>query len=81
MSIRRWSATATIILAASTALLGKGVTTRITIVGGALAAPVAMTDTAVLLNFNVWDGRGTYVNGVERAMSICQAPTIRRRIA
>ena len=66
----RLSAIPVIVLAASTALLAKGVTTRITITGDSLATPVAITEAAVLQHFNVWSGRGTYVNGVEAMESV-----------
>ena len=65
MNVRRLSAIIVIVVAASTALLAKGVTTRITIAGDSLAAPLTITEAAVLQHFNVWSGRGTYMNGVE----------------
>jgi hypothetical protein len=37
----------------------KGPTARITIEGGALSAPVVMTDSHVLSAFRVWEGPGT----------------------
>jgi hypothetical protein len=57
--------TLVIVLAVSTPLSAKGTTTRITIEGGDLAAPVVLADPIVLQQFNVWAGRGTRMNGVE----------------
>jgi hypothetical protein len=40
-------------------LLAKGETKKITIAGGGLAAPIVITDPAVIKQFNVWSGPGT----------------------
>jgi hypothetical protein len=62
----RWCVCALLSVAlTTTALLAKGVTTRIVMTGGNLTAPLHITDPAVLRGFNVWAGRGTYMNGVE----------------
>ena len=51
-------------LGAST-LTAKGVTTRVRITGGTLAAPVDLTEPGVVAIADVWSGPGTFVNGVE----------------
>ena len=40
-------------------LLGKGVTSKITIEGPDLAQPIEITEPKILANFNVWSGPGT----------------------
>jgi hypothetical protein len=54
------------IAAAGASLSAKGETSKITISGADLSAPIVMTDEAVLKQFNVWSGAGTSgtVNGV-----------------
>jgi len=40
--------------------LAKGLTVRITIEGGSLKAPIAITDAQTLAPFNIWSGPGTF---------------------
>jgi hypothetical protein len=47
-------------LAVSPSLSAKGETTRITISGGDLSSPIAITDPAILRQFQVWSGAGTF---------------------
>jgi len=49
-----------IALAVSPSLSAKGETTRITISGGDLSSPIAITDPAILRQFPVWSGAGTF---------------------
>lgn len=65
MRISRTIAGALVVLATTVSVGAKGPTTRITIVGGDLAAPIEITDPDVVRAFHVWAGAGTYVNRVE----------------
>jgi hypothetical protein len=47
-------------MAVCPALLAKGETTRITISGGDLSSPIAITDPAIARQFHVWSGAGTF---------------------
>ena len=60
-----WFFVFVIVLGIPTSSLAKGITTKITITGTDLPAPVEITDRAVLDRFNVWSGPGTFVNEVE----------------
>jgi hypothetical protein len=63
---RTYAAAFTLLIALSASTLSaKGITTRITIEGSDLAAPVLLADPILLQQFNVWAGRGTRMNGVE----------------
>jgi hypothetical protein len=53
------------IVALPISLSAKGVTTRITITGGSLAAAIDITDPVVLESFQIWAGPGTYAGGTE----------------
>ena len=54
-----------VLLLVSNVLFAKGIMTRIVIEGSGLTSPIAITDPTVLKDFNVWAGRGTYMNGTE----------------
>jgi hypothetical protein len=54
-----------VISVTTSAILAKGPTTRITISGGDLSAPIEISDRQILRAFNVWSGPGTFINGVE----------------
>ena len=45
----------------------KGATTRITIIGSDLAAPVEISNPGILERFNVRAGAGAFMNGVEES--------------
>ena len=51
--------TLTAVLTLSAMLAAKGETTKITISGGTLAAPVEMHDASVVKSFQIWSGPGT----------------------
>jgi hypothetical protein len=66
MKTVRWSVA--VLVAASclsSSLFAKGPTTRIVIAAPSLAAPVEITEPALLDQFAVWAGPGTSVNGEE----------------
>jgi hypothetical protein len=67
-SLKTVSQVAIIVACASTLVLAKGETTKITISGGGLPTPIAITDPDIIATFNVWTGPGTSmtVNGVTR---------------
>lgn len=52
-------------LVLATSLSAKGVTTKITIRDTSLGTSIDITDRSVLEDFNVWAGRGTFINEVE----------------
>ena len=54
------------VLAHSGGLSAKGATTRITIRGGGLQTPLAITDPRVLERFQIWAGPGVFVNQIEQ---------------
>jgi len=54
-----------IVCAATAVVFAKGTTTRITITGVQLQNPIEISDPAILKNFNVWSGAGTFLNGRE----------------
>jgi hypothetical protein len=55
-----------LLVSGSTALLSaKGFTTKVSIAGGTLTAPLEISDPGILKDFNVWSGPGTSRNGVE----------------
>jgi hypothetical protein len=49
-----------LLLTVGTSLSAKGATTRITISGSNLAAPIEITDAAILRSFQVWAGPGVF---------------------
>ncbi len=51
-----------LLIIASTSLLGKGDVVRIIISRKTLAAPIEITDPAIVSHFNVWSGPGTSSN-------------------
>ncbi len=51
-----------VLLILTVPLFAKGDTVRITIAGSAFAAPIVITDPAVLARFEVWSGSGTGSN-------------------
>lgn len=59
---RVFASSVLLLVAATTLLSAKGVTTRIRIEGADLTTPIEITDPELLGNFNVWAGRGTYVS-------------------
>ena len=58
---RTFTATAALLLAPAL-LSAKGDTIRIIITGGDLAAPIEITDPAIVIRYNVWAGAGTSSN-------------------
>jgi hypothetical protein len=57
--------TSLILAAATTVVSAKGITTRIAIHGGGLAAPIEIADPVLVQQFNVWSGPGTFMNDIE----------------
>jgi hypothetical protein len=57
--------TSLMLLAGITVVLTKGITTKIVVAGGDLAAPIELRERDVIAPFNVWSGPGTSMNGVE----------------
>jgi hypothetical protein len=55
-----------LMLAVSASLSAKGITTKITIKGPELTAPIQITDPRILEHFSVWAGPGVQVNGIEQ---------------
>lgn len=51
--------TMALLVIAPAPVFAKGDTIRITITGGDLAAPIEITDPAIVRKYNVWAGRGT----------------------
>jgi len=49
-----------VVLAAGTSLAAKGATTKITISGANLAAPIEITDATIVQRFQVWAGPGVF---------------------
>ena len=58
--MKRLLSVALFLLLTPTQMLAKGLTSKITIDGPGLKAPIAITDPSVLFHFNVWQGPGTY---------------------
>lgn len=56
---------ALVTLIAAAPAFAKGTTTKVTITGDGLPTPLEISDAAVLKDFNLWSGRGTFANDVE----------------
>ena len=69
-----------IALTAPTLLSAKGPTTRITISGGDLAAPIVLADPVLLQQFNVWAGPGTAMEIDEREAVIVHGVEVSPRV-
>jgi hypothetical protein len=54
-----------LVFSATILVFAKGTTTRVTIAGAGLQAPIEINDPKIVGNFNIWSGPGTRVNGVE----------------
>src|SRR5262245_7186384 len=54
-----------VVFSATAILFAKGTTTKIVITGEGLTRPIEISDPAILQNFNVWAGPGTFLNEVE----------------
>jgi len=59
-----WCVSLLMVLGAPVLLSAKGLTTRITVKGPDLSAPVEITDPKILGAFNVWAGAGVRVNNI-----------------
>jgi hypothetical protein len=63
----RWYIALSVVCLMSSAVSGKGPTTRIVITAPDLASPIEIIDSDVLGSFVVWSGPGVDVNGQEQA--------------
>ena len=60
--MKRLLSVALFLLLTPTQMLAKGPTSKITINGPGLKAPIAITDSNMVAHFNVWTGPGTWSN-------------------